>query len=74
MTLGAARKMGLLIWGAIIFAVGAVLFWYSLPRGGKTHRFVGTELEPYVAVAFCAAVAISFTLMLSGVIALMEDR
>ena len=74
MTPGAARKMGLLIWGAIIFAVGAVLFWYSLPRGGKTHRFVGTELEPYVAVAFCAAVALSFTLMLSGVIALMEER
>jgi hypothetical protein len=33
-----------------------------------------TELEPYVAVAFCAAVALSFTLMLSGVIALMEAR
>jgi hypothetical protein len=32
--------------------------WPSLPRGGKTHRFVGTELEPYIAVAFCAAVAL----------------
>jgi hypothetical protein len=70
----AAGKMDLLIEGAIIFAVGAVLFWHSLPRGGKTHRFVGTELEPYVAVAFCAAVALSLTLMLSGVIALMEVR
>ena len=66
-------KMHLLVSGAIIFVVGAVLFWYSLPRGGETHRFVGTELEPYVAVAFCAAVALSFTLMLSGVIALMEQ-
>jgi hypothetical protein len=47
--------MDLLVSGAIIFAVGAVLFWYCLPRGGKTHRFVGTELEPYIAVAFCAA-------------------
>jgi hypothetical protein len=47
---------------------------HCLPRGGKTHRFVGTELEPYVAVAFCAAVALGFTLMLSGIIALMEER
>jgi hypothetical protein len=60
--------------GAIILAVGAVLFWYYLPRGGKTHRFVGTELEPYVALAFCVGVAMSFTLMLSGVIALREGR
>jgi hypothetical protein len=65
--------MHLLVSGAIILVVGAVLFWYCLPRGGKTHRFVGTELEPHVAVAFCAAVALSFTLMLSGVIALMEE-
>jgi hypothetical protein len=61
--------MELLAAGAIIFAVGAILFWYCLPRGGRTHRFVGTELEPYIAVAFRAGVALSFTLMLSGVIA-----
>jgi hypothetical protein len=48
--------MDLLVSGAIIFVVGAVLFWYCLPRGGKTHRFVVTELEPYIAVAFRAAV------------------
>jgi hypothetical protein len=66
--------MDLLVSGASIFAVGAGLFWYCLPRGGKTHRFVGTELEPYVAVAFCTAVALSFTLMLSGIMALMEAR
>jgi hypothetical protein len=48
--------------------------WYSLPRGGKTNRFVGTALEPYVAVAFCVGIGLSFILMLSGVIALMEGR
>ena len=66
--------MDLLVSGAIIFAVGAALFWYCLPRGGKTHRFVGTELEPYIAVAFCAGVALSLTMMLSGVLAMMEGR
>jgi hypothetical protein len=31
-------------------------------------------LEPYVPVAFCAAISPYFTLMLSGVIALVEER
>ena len=66
--------MNLLLSGATILIIGAALFWYCLPRGGQTHRFVGTELEPYVAVAFCAAVALSLTLMLSGVIALVGER
>jgi len=66
MTLGAARKMDLLIGARSSLRFGAVLFWYSLPRGGKTHRFVRTELEPYVAVAFCAAVALSFTFDVIG--------
>jgi hypothetical protein len=35
---------------------------------GKMHRFVGTEWEPYIAVAFCSAFALSFTMMLSGLI------
>jgi hypothetical protein len=66
--------MDLLLSGATILIIGGALFWYCLPRGGQTHRFVGTELEPYIAVAFCAAVALSLTLMLSGVIALVGER
>ena len=57
-----------LIAGAAVFVVTAVVFWYCLPKGGEMHRFVGTELEPYVGVAFCSAVALAFTLMLSGII------
>jgi hypothetical protein len=63
-----------LISGGAILVIGLVLFWYCLPRGGKMHRFVGTELEPYVAVAFCAVTALSVTLILSGVISLLEAR
>ena len=66
--------MHLLIWGAIIFVVGAVYSGTAYRVAERLNRFVGTELEPYVAVAFCAAVALSFTLMFVGVIALMEDR
>ena len=59
--------------GATILIIGAVHFWYCLPRGGQTHRFVGTELEPYVAVGVLRGVTISFTLMLSGIVALIES-
>jgi hypothetical protein len=48
--------------------VTVLVFWKSLPRGGKMHRFVGTEWEPYIGVAFCSAFALSFTMMLSGLI------
>jgi hypothetical protein len=71
---GAAWKMESLVWGAIIFVVAVALFWYSLPRGGKTNRFVGTALEPYVAVAFCVGIGLSFILMLFGASAFMEGR
>ena len=54
--------------GIVILAVTAVAFWYCLPRGGRLHRFVDTELEPYVGVAFCSAVALGLTMMLSGAI------
>jgi TRAP-type mannitol/chloroaromatic compound transport system permease large subunit len=52
--------------GTAVFT-GATL-WASLPKGGKYHRFVGTELEPYTALFFAAMVALSFTLILSGAI------
>jgi hypothetical protein len=60
--------MLLLVSGIATFAVTAALFWYCLPRDGKMHRFVGTELEPYIAVAFCSGLALSFTMILSAVL------
>jgi hypothetical protein len=54
--------------GTAVFVLTGIVFWYCLPRDGKPHRFVATEFEPYVGVAFCSAIALSFTLMLSGVI------
>lgn len=62
--------MTTLIGGIVILAIGAIVFWLCLPRGGVTHRLVGTEWEPYVGVAFCAAVALSLTMILSGVISM----
>jgi hypothetical protein len=60
--------MLLLISGVIVFVLTAIVFWYCLPRDGKLHRFVDTEWEPYVGVAFCSAVALGATMILSGVL------
>ena len=57
-----------MIIGVVVLVLGSILFWYMLPRDGKRHRFVETELEPYIGVAFTAGVAVGLTLMLSGAI------
>jgi hypothetical protein len=54
--------------GLVTLVLTVALFWVLLPRGGRTHRFVGTELEPYVAVLLTALVALSFTMILAGVL------
>jgi hypothetical protein len=65
--------MGLLLAGVAVLAATVVLFIWMLPRGGRPHRFVNTEFEPYIGVAFTAAVALGFTMALSGLIALLTS-
>ncbi len=62
--------MAITIGGFLVLIATGVVFWGFMPRGGKTHRFVGTEWEPYVGVAFCSAVALGLTLMLAGVLSM----
>jgi hypothetical protein len=57
-----------LVSGIVVLAVTAVVFWSCLPRDGKTHRLVDTEWEPYVGVAFCSAIALGLTMVLSAAI------
>ncbi|ARP99912.1 hypothetical protein [Pseudorhodoplanes sinuspersici] len=66
--------MFLLIAGLVILVITGAVFWYCLPRNGNAHRFVGTEFEPYVGVAFTTAVALSFTLTLSGVLDMIGNQ
>jgi hypothetical protein len=54
--------------GVITFIITAAIFWYCLPRNGQVYRFADTEWEPYIGVAFCSGIALSFTLILSSVI------
>jgi hypothetical protein len=62
--------MFLMLAGIAVTILTAAILWLLLPRGGKTHRWVGTEWEPYIGVAFTAAVALGFTMILSGAITL----
>ena len=62
--------MALLIAGIVVLIVTAAVFWALLPRGGATHRWTDTEWEPYISVAICAGIALSFTMILSGVLKL----
>jgi hypothetical protein len=60
--------MFLMLAGVAVLVVTAAVFTALLPRGGKTYRLAGTEFEPYVGVAFTAAVALGCTMALSGAI------
>jgi hypothetical protein len=60
--------MFLLIAGIVVFIITAAIFWALLPRGGRLHRWVETEWEPYVSVALCSGVALAFTMTLSGLL------
>ncbi|MGE5511956.1 MAG: hypothetical protein ACM31O_11985 [Bacteroidota bacterium] len=63
--------MTTLVSGIVVLLLTGLVFAYMMPRGGRLYRFTGTEVEPYVAVAFTASVALGLTLMLSGVIELI---
>jgi hypothetical protein len=60
--------MFLMLAGLVVLVVTAAVFVALMPRGGSTYRLAGTEFEPYVGVAFTAAVALGCTMALSGAI------
>jgi hypothetical protein len=60
--------MLLMLAGVAVLMATAATFVALLPRGGKTYRLAGSEFEPYVGVAFTAAVALGCTMTLSGAI------
>jgi hypothetical protein len=60
--------MLLMVAGIAVLVLTALTFVALLPRGGRVYRLAGTEFEPYVGVAFTAAVALGCTMTLSGAI------
>ena len=60
--------MNLIIGGAAVLLGSILVLVMCLPKAGKRHRLVETELEPYVAVAIVAGIALAFAMILSGVL------
>jgi hypothetical protein len=63
-----------LVGGVVTLLITGGLFWYCLPRNGKTYRFADTEFEPYIGVAFCSGIALGFTMILSSILNLMGTQ
>ena len=59
--------MTALIVGLVVFGGTAAIFWYYLPRPGKTHWFIGTEYEAYIGAGICTGLALGLTLIGVGI-------
>jgi hypothetical protein len=59
--------MLLLASGIVILLIVFTIFWSALPKDGRKYRFADTGWEPYVGVGLTAGIAVSASLILSGV-------
>ena len=55
-----------LISGLFLVAVTISVFWFFLPRKGKTAKFVGTEWEGYIVAAMIGILGIGAVLVVGG--------
>jgi hypothetical protein len=56
-----------IIIGLACAALALTAFIYSLPRGGRRARFVGTEWEAYAVVAMIGLFAVGIVMILVGI-------
>jgi hypothetical protein len=61
-----------LILGIALMALALVVFVFSLPRGGRTARFVGTHWEGYAVVAMLCTFGVGLLLVISGTADLVD--
>jgi hypothetical protein len=66
------EKSMILAMGIVLMLGAAACFVYSLPRDGKTARFVGGEWEGYAVVAMIGGVGIGILLIITATISLMN--
>ena len=58
--------------GLVLTVAAAAVFYFSLPRGGKTARFVGTEWEGYVVVAMIGVLGIGVIMTIVGATSMLK--
>ena len=59
-----------LILGLALVAISIGVFWASLPRHGKTAKFVGTEWEGYIVAGLIGVLGIGAVMIVSGLVQL----
>ena len=58
--------------GLVMTVAAAAVFYFFLPRDGKTARFVGTEWEGYVVVAMIGVLGIGVILTIVGASSMLK--
>ena len=58
--------------GAVILAASLAAFLYSLPRGGRTARFVGSPWEGYIVVMLVCLLGLGVLLTITGAVELAK--
>ena len=61
-----------LLAGLVLVVAAVAAFVSSMPRGGKTARFVGTEWEGYAVVIMIGVVGIGAIMAIAGATALIK--
>lgn len=62
-----------IILGTVGVAATVALLRLSLPSRGKPRWFVGTELEPYIAVALTGAAVMSIGFIVKSVVGMLLE-
>lgn len=60
-----------LLVGVLGIAASAAGAWYALPKNGKVAPFVGTVVEPYVAIAITMGFMLSLGAIVAGIAQLL---
>ena len=58
--------------GAVLLAASLAVYVYSLPRGGRTARFVGSAWEGYIVVGLVCLLGLGLLLTITGTIELIR--
>jgi hypothetical protein len=55
-----------LAFGVVLTVLAGAFFYFSLPKEGRTARFVGSEWEGYVVVAYICIFGLGVLLLVNG--------
>lgn len=61
-----------LLVGVVLFAASLAVFVHSMPRGGRTAKFVGGPWEGYIVVVLVCIAGLGLMLTITGAVELIK--